>query len=106
MSEKIKDSLQITEALTRQIAELARLELSNEEVATFTPQLGQILKYVEQLQRVQVEGVDAMISPIELETPYREDCVLPSFMGAEGKPKVLESAPDTLDDGFKVPPIL
>lgn len=106
MSEKIKGGIQITEGLTRQMAELARLELSDAEVTTFTSQLGQILKYIEQLQEVHVDGVDAMISPIELETSYREDCVLPSPTSADGKPKVLESAPDTLDDGFKVPPIL
>ena len=94
------------EALVKQIARLARLELSPEEIQTFAPQLGDILKYVEQLQSLDVQGVDPMTHPIELETPLREDIVRASPVDEDGEPKVLASAPETLHGGFKVPPVL
>jgi aspartyl-tRNA(Asn)/glutamyl-tRNA(Gln) amidotransferase subunit C len=94
------------EALTHQIARLARLELSAQEVATFTPQLDEVLKYVAQLQEVNVTGVEPLTQPIELATPLREDVVVPSPRTASGEPKVLSSAPDTLHGGYKTPPVL
>ena len=98
--------VEVREELTRYVANLSRLELSHLEVTTFTQQLGEILKYVEQLHKVDVTGVEPLTHPLELATPMREDRVVPSPMDHEGKPKVLLSAPDVMDDGFKVPPIL
>ena len=100
----------VTEQVTRGVAELARLQLSDQEVTTFTHQLGEILVYVNLLQEVDVSSVEPLTNPllaaVDLVTPLREDRVIPSLMDEAGHPKVLESAPDVLDDGFKVPPIL
>jgi aspartyl-tRNA(Asn)/glutamyl-tRNA(Gln) amidotransferase subunit C len=41
------------------IAELAKLQFSEEEIEAFTPQFRRILNYVEKLQEVSVEGVEA-----------------------------------------------
>lgn len=98
--------LEINEKLTRQIAHLGRLELTDAEVQLFTPQLGQILAYVEQLQTVDVEGVEPLSCPIALETPFREDEARPSPVDPEGQPKVLSSASDVVEGGFRVPQIL
>lgn len=98
--------IETNEALTRKVADLARLELSDEEVRTFTPQLGDILKYVESLGEAKVEGVEPLTHPLELPTPFREDEVRPFPAGAGGQPRVLDCAPESLDGGFKVPPIL
>src|SRR4051794_22952270 len=98
--------LEVNEILTRRVAELARLELSDQEVSTFTSQLGEILKYVEQLQKVDTQNIEPLTHPLELKTPLRADEVRPSLVDQDGKPKVLSSAPDVLYDGFKVPPIL
>jgi aspartyl-tRNA(Asn)/glutamyl-tRNA(Gln) amidotransferase subunit C len=88
------------------MAQLARLALTEDEVTTFTSQVGDILKYVDKLQEVNVEGVAPLTHPLELETPMRDDTVVPPPRNAEGRPKVLDSAPDVLNDGYKVPPIL
>jgi len=96
----------VDEKLTRKVAELSRLELSDQEVQMFTSQLGEILKYVEQLQTVDVSGVEPMTHPLEMATPLREDVVRPSPVDENGKPKILKCAPDVLYEGFKVPPIL
>lgn len=98
--------IEVSEALTRKVAELARLELTDAEVSTFTPQLRQILGYVELLQEVDVTGVEPLVNPFPLATPLREDVVVPPLKDADGNPKTLKPAPDTLDGGFKVPPIL
>jgi aspartyl-tRNA(Asn)/glutamyl-tRNA(Gln) amidotransferase subunit C len=98
--------MSIDEKMTRKVAELARLDLSDQEVTTFTSQLGQILGYVDQLQELSVEGVEPLVHPIELETPLREDQVVPSRVDADGNPLILKSAPDVLYGGYKVPSIL
>lgn len=92
--------------LTRKMAHLARLDLTDEEIQTFTSQLEEIVKYIDLLQQADVTGVEPMIHPTELETPLREDVVQPSPITAQGEPKVLEHAPDVMNGGFKVPPIL
>jgi len=99
-------SLEVTPELTRKIANLARLKLSTDEVEMFTGQLREILRYVDSLQTVDVSKVEPLTHPLELQTPMREDVVIPSLLDAEGKPKILASAPEVLYDGFKVPPIL
>lgn len=101
--------VEVNEKLTRQIANLARLELTHQEVSTFTSQLSEILGYVEQLQKADVSGTEPLTHPLDLAdlvTPLREDRAIPSPTDSEGKPKVLGCAPDLLYDGFKVPQIL
>ena len=96
----------INEELTRKVANLARLELTDIEIRTFTGQLKDILAYVDQLALADVSGVEPMTQPLELATAYREDQAKPFGMDMNGKPKVLASAPEVIDDGYKVPPIL
>ena len=98
--------IDVNESLTRKVAELARLELTDVELRTFTPQLGEILKYVELLSQVDVSGVAPMTQALDLATPLREDQARPSPVDDEGRPKVLGSAPEVVNEGFKVPPIL
>ena len=102
--------IEVNAALTQKVADLARLELTPEEVQTYTAQLGNILKYVEKLNEVSVSGPAGPIAPLthpfDLNTPLREDVVLASPVDSEGKPKVLKSAPDVLYEGYKVPSIL
>lgn len=92
--------------LTRRVAHLARLKLSDAEIDLFTTQISHILGYVGKLQEAQTEGVEPMSHPFDLKAILREDTVVPSPINAEGQPKVLDSAPDVLYGGFKVPPIL
>jgi aspartyl-tRNA(Asn)/glutamyl-tRNA(Gln) amidotransferase subunit C len=99
--------VEINEALTRKVAELARLELSNAEVKTFTAQLSDILAYVDQLSEANVQGVEPLTSPLALESPLRPDRVRPSPVDEKtGKSKMLKAAPEVVYDGFKVPPVL
>lgn len=98
--------VEVNEALTRQLANLSRLALSDEEVKTFTAKLSSIISYVEALQKVDVSGVEPLTHPLDLATPMRDDQAKPFPSDEDGKPKVLKHAPDVMYDGFKVPPIL
>jgi len=112
----------LDEALTRKMAKLARLPLTEEEGKAFTPQLGQILKYVSLLEKVDVSGTEPLIHPFESyrmdqepqtpssgsqsQTHWREDQILTPRKNVHGEPQILESAPELEEGGFKVPEVL
>lgn len=99
--------MKITDDLTRKIAGLARLELSDEEVRVYTAQLGRILEYVDELQRVPVaEDLEPLFHPLETPTPLREDVARPSPVDGHGGPRVLESAPEIVNGSYKVPQVV
>ena len=83
-------------------AELARLELSDEEQAVFQPQLEGIVKYVEKISEVDVEGVSPMMHGKEIVNAFREDTVRPSL----DKETALANAPKRVDDEFLLPKIV
>ncbi len=84
------------------VARLARLALSEEEKVTFGEQLDQILTYVEQLSRLNTEGIEPTSHAIPVSNVFREDEVRPSFPREE----VLRIGPDTEGGYFKVPKII
>lgn len=105
----------IDEALTQQVANLARLELTPSEVKKFTEQLGEVVAYIDQLQSVDVKGVLPLTHPLALVADhsvnsFREDDVVEFPKDADGLPKTLGPAPETvLEDGggsFKVPQVI
>jgi aspartyl-tRNA(Asn)/glutamyl-tRNA(Gln) amidotransferase subunit C len=98
--------VKIDQKLTANVAELSRLELTAEENRLFTEQLSKVLDYVEQLQKVELAGVIPMTHPLDLATPLREDVVEASKVDSDGKSRMLDPAPEVVDGGFKVPPIL
>ena len=98
--------LNIDQVWIKKVADLARLELSEEEVKKLTSQFESMMKYVDTISEVSVEGVEPMVHPYELELLLREDIPDAPFVDGEGKPKVLGAAPETLYEGYKVPPIL
>lgn len=99
--------IEVNEDLVRKVADLARLALTDEEVTLYATQMKTTLVYVDQISNVQIpEGTEPLYHPLESETPMREDVIIPSRKSPNGKPKMIEAAPDTLYEGYKVPPIL
>ena len=84
------------------VAELARLELTDEEKALFQPQLESIVKYVEKISSVDIEGVEPMMHGRELVNAFREDVVRPG-MSTEA---ALANAPKRVGDEFLLPKIV
>ena len=57
----------------RDVARLARIELNDAEVATFQQQLGRVLGYVEQLNALDVSGVEPTAHANPVFNVLRED---------------------------------
>ena len=84
------------------VAELARLELTDEEKAVFQPQLEDIVRYVEKISSVDVEGVPPTMHGRAIENARREEEVRSSMRGDDG----LSSAPARTGDEFMLPKIV
>ena len=92
----------ITADDVRKVAKLARLNLPEETIATYTGQLERILDYVDQLQAVDTEGVPPTTRAVEVVNVTREDAVVPTHVREE----LLDQAPQREGDFFRVPKIL
>ena len=92
----------ITADDVRKVAKLARLDLPEETITTYTGQLERILDYVEQLQAVETEGVPPPTRAVEVVNVTREDAVVPTDVREE----LLDQAPLREGDFFRVPKIL
>ncbi len=91
-------SVQLTEAEVRHVAELAKLRLSDEEVAAFTHQLSAILDYAAQIQEVDTSAVLPTPYVLPLTNVMRDDEPAPGLDNAEA----LANAPDHDDGYFRV----
>jgi aspartyl-tRNA(Asn)/glutamyl-tRNA(Gln) amidotransferase subunit C len=92
----------LTPDTVKQVAHLARLTLSDEEVELFTRQLNDILNYVQKLNELDTTDVPAMAHVLELENAFREDAVRDSLPLEEA----LANAPDRQKNSFAVPKII
>jgi len=84
------------------IAKLARIKLTEEEKVIFGNQLEQVLTYMEQLNRLDTQGIEPTSHAIPIFNVFREDQVRPSMPREE----VLGLAPSQEDGHFKVPRII
>ncbi len=99
--------IEVNEDLVVKVADLARLALTQEEIQKYASQMKTTLGYVDQIAGVEIPaGIEPLYHPLECETPMRDDVVVPSPTSDDGKPKMIRAAPNTLYEGFKVPPIL
>ena len=84
------------------VAELARLELTDEEKAVFQPQLENIVQDVEKISSVDVAGVEPMMHGRPLVNAFREDVVRESLPAEVA----LGNAPARVGDEFLLPKIV
>jgi aspartyl-tRNA(Asn)/glutamyl-tRNA(Gln) amidotransferase subunit C len=85
----------------RWIAHLARLDLSDAELQTMTPQLSAILDYVQQLQQVDTQGVEPLAHPLPMQNVFRPDEPAPSLSVDEA----LANAPKRIGPFYGVPAV-
>lgn len=83
------------------VAKLARLELTDEEKLLYTKQLGDVLKYVEQMNEVDTSDVKPMTQVVDFCNVMRED--VPNL--EISKEALMSNAPDEENGFFKVPKI-
>jgi aspartyl-tRNA(Asn)/glutamyl-tRNA(Gln) amidotransferase subunit C len=86
----------------RHVARLARLALTDEEVAELAPQLSAILGYAEQVGDLAADDVEPTTHPFALADVMRADEARPSLSAAQ----VLAGAPAVEEDRFAVPRIV
>ena len=73
----------------RKVAQLSRLELPDESIATFTPQLERILDFVAQLEAIDTTDVPPTTRAVEVVNVTRDDTVTPTPVREE----LLDQAP-------------
>jgi aspartyl-tRNA(Asn)/glutamyl-tRNA(Gln) amidotransferase subunit C len=86
----------------RNIANLARLEVREDELDHLADELSNIMQFVEQLAEVNTDGVAPMTSVAHMELPRREDAVT----DGNCQDKVLANAPERHDGFFVVPKVV
>lgn len=86
----------------RKVAKLARLNLPDNKIATYTEQLESILGYVSQLEQIDSTGVPETTRAVEVTNVTRQDGVDPTPVREE----ILNQAPQREGDFFRVPKIL
>lgn len=86
----------------RKVAELARLELSDEEIEAYRQRLSDVLAYVEQLNELDLQDVEPTAHAVAQINVWREDEARPSLPLEE----VLFNAPAHSDDQFQIQSVL
>jgi aspartyl-tRNA(Asn)/glutamyl-tRNA(Gln) amidotransferase subunit C len=86
----------------RYVANLARLELTEEEVATFQPQLEAILGYVEALSKLDVTGIEPTAHATTVFGKMRDDVPHESL----SQQAMLQNAPDQAQGQIRVPKVV
>ena len=92
----------ITREQILKIAKLGRLTLSETEVESFTGQLGSILEFAEQLNRVDTQGVEPTCFMEPPHDPLRDDIEKPSLTPGE----ILQNGPKVKNGFFAVPKVI
>lgn len=86
----------------RYVANLARLNLTDEEVVQFQSQLDHIVEHFRQLRSLDVDGVEPMAHATPIQNVFREDVVRP---GLE-RDVILNNAPEQSSGLVMVPTIV
>lgn len=99
--------MSVDTATVARIAALARIRMSEDEVAGMVPELNQILGWVEQLGEVDVSGVEPMTAVIPNALRLRDDKVdADPLTGGGRRNEVLANAPAAEHGFFGVPKVI
>jgi len=87
----------------REVAHLARIALSDEEAVRYQEQMDQILKYVEQLNRIDVTGIEPTAHAGAVFDVVREDVATGTSLY---RAAALQNAPAVSHDQFRMPKVV
>ncbi len=90
----------------KNIAKLAHLEITEEEVALYTPQMADIVAYVEQLDELDTETVEASIGGLTKEGEATQTMRDDTPHASLGQELALDQAPAAVAGHFRVPKVL
>ncbi|MEM6729073.1 MAG: Asp-tRNA(Asn)/Glu-tRNA(Gln) amidotransferase subunit GatC [Pseudomonadota bacterium] len=84
------------------VAKLARIRVEEEQLPALANEFSAILGFIEQLNEVDVEGVEPMVSVTPMRLKRREDVVT----DGDQAQAVLKNAPDAREGFFAVPKVV
>ena len=90
----------------RKVAHLARIAEPEERLEPLAQEISGILGWIEQLNEVDVEGVEAMASTVDVSLPMRGDNLQDGPTGGGQPDNVVANAPKTEDNFFVVPKVV
>ena len=90
----------------RKVAELAHLELDEEELKTFGPQITEIINYIEQLNELDTTNAEPAIGGLTPEGEQTNTSRPDEITGSLGQKTALSEAPDAAHGHFRVPKVL
>jgi aspartyl-tRNA(Asn)/glutamyl-tRNA(Gln) amidotransferase subunit C len=96
----------ITQADIEKIANLAHLELAEEELKMFGPQMAEIVNYVEQLNEIDTTNVEPALGGLTPEGENTDSSRDDEISGSLGQKVALSEAPDPAAGHFRVPKVL
>jgi aspartyl-tRNA(Asn)/glutamyl-tRNA(Gln) amidotransferase subunit C len=94
--------VKLTREEVTNIADLAKLELTEAELDTFADQLSAVLDYASRLEQLDTKDIPPTATVLPLENVMREDVAKPSLP----REKALANAPDSADGQFRVAAVL
>ena len=94
--------MSISEEQVRHVALLARLELTDEQVARYGEDLNSILGHIDSIHHLDLEGVEPTEHPLDVVNVTREDVVKPGL----SREDALKNAPQVEDSAFVIPQIV
>ena len=94
--------MSIDKETARRVAHLARIRVEDEDLPVLAGEFNAILGFVEQLNEVDVEGVEPMVSVTPMRLKRREDAIT----DGNQQDKVLANAPDAREGFFAVPKVV
>ncbi len=86
----------------RRVAHLARIEVAESDLDALSGELSAILGFMEQLNAVDVTGVEPMTSVTPMKLPWRDDVVT----DGDRRGDILANAPDAREGFFAVPKVM
>ena len=88
------------------VAKLARIAEPEQRLEPLAKEISGIMGWIEQLNEVDVEGVEAMASTVDVSLPMREDVLQTGPTGGGQPDNVVANAPKTEDHFFVVPKVV
>lgn len=95
--------INVDDNLIAKLAKLSSLEIDNSRKEKLKSELGDIINFVENLNEIDVSGIEATFSPVEGGTQLREDVAIQNL---ELSNHILKHAPKSEDGYFIVPKII
>jgi aspartyl-tRNA(Asn)/glutamyl-tRNA(Gln) amidotransferase subunit C len=94
--------MNISKDTVKYVANLARMELTEQEIEKFSHQLGDILRYIDQLKEIDISNIQPTAHVLPLKNVKRRDEQRPSLNIKD----VLNNSPQKEGNFFKVPKVI